>query len=345
MDEIKSDERALALFKGLVEHYLQDGQPVGSKTLAKEAGFGLSPATIRNVMGDLERLGLLRSPHASAGRVPTDAGLRLFVDSLLTVKPLSAGQLTQVQTELVVQSGADDLLTSASTLLADVSHLASLVVMPRAERRTLEHIEFLALSDQRVMAVLVTSNGGVSNRIFHCEQIYGAEELRRAGHFLAEHCVGKTLVQMQAWLAEHLQTLRQEVDESMRGVTDLATRLATEVSSEDEFVLKGESNLLTEQARPTDMERLRELFAAFDERRGMLQLLDRCARAEGVKVFIGTGSEYGFYEDYSLVAAPYEVDGEVLGMLGVVGPTRMAYGRVVSLVDVTARLVGAAMNK
>jgi len=345
MDELKSDERALVLFKGLVEHYLQDGQPVGSKTLANEAGFGLSPATIRNIMGDLERLGLLRSPHTSAGRIPTDAGLRLFVDSLLTVKPLSPGQLTQMHTELVVRSGTDDLLASASTLLADVSHLASLVVLPRAESKTLEHVEFLSLSDQRVMAVLVTSNGGVSNRVFRCEQEYGAEELRRAGQFLAEHCVGKTLMQMQSWLAQHLQELRQQVEVSLRGVTDLATGLAAQMSDEDEFVLKGESNLLTEQTRPADMERLRELFAAFDERRSMLQLLDRCTRAEGVQVFIGSSSEYGFYEDYSLVSAPYEVDGEILGMLGVIGPTRMAYDRVVSLVDVTARLVGAAMNK
>ena len=237
------------------------------------------------------------------------------------------------------------MLTSASSLLADVSHLASLVVMPRAERKTLEHIEFINLSEQRVMAVLVTSNGGVSNRVFHCDQLYAAEDLLRAGQFLAEHCLGKTLLQMQAWLAENLQELRQQVEVSLRGVTDLATRLAAEVTDKDDFVLRGESNLLTEQTRPTDMERLRELFAAFDERRAMLQLLDRCARADGVQVFIGSGSEYGFYEDYSLVAAPYEVDGEVLGLLGVVGPTRMAYDRVVSLVDVTARLVSAAMHK
>lgn len=345
MGENKSDERALVLFKGLVERYLHDGQPVGSKTLANEIGFGLSAATIRNVMGDLERLGLLRSPHTSAGRIPTDAGLRLFVDSLLTVKPLTPGQLAQLQKELVIQSGTEDLLTSASSLLADVSHLASLVVMPRAERKTLEHIEFINLSEQRVMAVLVTSNGGVSNRVFHCDQRYPAEDLRRAGQFLAEHCVGKTLAQMQAWLAENLQELRQQVEVSLRGVTDLATRLAAEGTDKDDFVLRGESNLLTEQTRPSDMERLRELFAAFDERRAMLQLLDRCARADGVQVFIGSGSEYGFFEDYSLVTAPYEVDGEVLGLLGVVGPTRMAYDRVVSLVDVTARLVSAAMHK
>ncbi len=345
MGEIKSDERALVLFKGLVEHYLQDGQPVGSKTLANEAGFGLSPATIRNIMGDLERLGLLRSPHTSAGRIPTDAGLKLFVDSLLTVKPLTGGQLNQMQTELALRSGTDDLLASASSLLADVSHLASLVVLPRAESKTLEHIEFLRLSDQRVMAVLVTRNGGVSNRVFHCGQDYDAEDLRRAGKFLAEHCLGKTLPEMKEWLAQHLQELGQQVEHSLRGVTDLAVGLSEQVSDEDDFVLKGESNLLTEQTRPADMEHLRDLFAAFDERRSMLQLLDRCTRAQGVQVFIGASSEYGFYEDYSLVAAPYEVDGEVLGMLGVVGPTRMAYDRVVSLVDVTARLVGAAMNK
>jgi len=345
MNATKSDDRALVLFKGLVEHYLEDGQPVGSKTLANGAGVGLSSATIRNVMGDLERLGLLRSPHTSAGRIPTDAGLRLFVDSLLTVKPLTPGQLALVQTELVTESGTEGLLSSASNLLAQVSHLASLVVMPRAERKTLEHIEFLSLSDQRVMAVLVTSDGGVNNRIFHCEQAYSAEDLRRAGQFLAEHCVGKTLVQMQGWLAEHLVELRQQVETSLRGVTDLATRLAEQVDDEDDLVLKGESNLLAEQARPADMQHLQELFAAFDERQGMLQLLDRCARAQGVQVFIGAESEYGFYEDYSLVAAPYEVDGEILGMLGVVGPTRMAYDRVVSLVDVTARLVGAAMTR
>ncbi|MEL0083208.1 MAG: heat-inducible transcriptional repressor HrcA [Gammaproteobacteria bacterium] len=345
MEEIKSDERSLVLFKGLVEHYLQDGQPVGSKTLASEGGYGLSAATIRNVMGDLERMGLLRSPHASAGRVPTDVGLRLFVDSLLTVKPLTPGQLAQLKTELVIQSGTENLLSSASQMLADVSRLASLVVLPRAERKTLEHIEFLALSDKRVMAVLVTSDGGVSNRLFHCDQEYGSDDLRRAGQFLAEHCIGKTLMEMQRWLAGHLQELREQVEDSMRGVTDLATRLSSEVGDEDELVLKGESNLLTEQTRPNDMERLRELFAAFDERRTMLQLLQRCAGAEGVQVFIGSNSDYGFYDDYSLVAAPYEVDGEILGMLGVVGPTRMAYDRVVSLVDVTARLVGAAMQK
>ena len=342
---MKSEERALGLFKGLVENYLELGQPVGSKTLADQEGNQLSSATIRNIMGDLERHGLLSSPHPSAGRVPTDAGLRLFVDSLLTVKPLTSGQIEQVQSDLMVQAGITDLVESASALLADVSQLAGLVVMPSAERKTLEHIEFLNLSEGRVMAVLVTSDGGVSNHLIHSDQQYAAEDLRRAGQFLAQRCVGKTLVQMRQWLASHLLELQAQVETSMRAVTDLATQLAVVGPGQESLVLKGESNLLAEQARPADMERLRELFAAFDERQSLLQLLDRCVGADGVQVFIGSGSDYGFYEDYSLVAAPYEVDGQVLGMLGVVGPTRMAYDRVVSLVDVTARLVGAALNR
>ncbi len=343
--ELRSEDRALVLFKGLVESYLKDGLPVGSKTLADRAGLGLSSATVRNIMGELEHLGLLKSPHTSAGRVPTDAGLRLFVDSLLTVKPLTTSELQQVQGELMATSPVDELMRSATTMLAEISQLAGLVAMPRVQRKTLAHIEFIGLSQERIMAVLVTADGTVSNRMIYAEQSYSRDDLRIAGQFLAEHCVGKTLEEMRHWLAGHLQELRDQVINSMQAVTDLANQLVNEDADQEHLLLRGESNLLTETTRPGDMERLRELFAAFDERQSMLALLDSCVDAKGVQVFIGSGSEFSFYEDYSLVAAPYEVAGEVLGVLGVVGPTRMAYDRVVSLVDVTARLVGAAMNR
>lgn len=339
------NERSQHLLKLLVEHYIRDGQPVGSRTLARDMGMQLSAATIRNVMADLEELGFVTSPHTSAGRIPTDKGYRFFVDTLLKFEPLEEEKVAEIQAQL--GQHPDDpkaLINVASKLLSTVTMLAGVVTLPRQSHASLSQIEFLPLSDNRVLAILVVNGREVQNRILQLERTYSAEELRRASNYLNREFAGKELKQVR----EHLLTQLKETRESLNQVMLDAIRLAQQVvnvpsnEGQMEYVIAGETNLMG-FAELSNVEKLKRLFEAFTQQRDILHLLDQSLRADGVQIFIGQESGYTILDDCSVVTAPYTLDKEVVGVLGVIGPTRMAYERVIPIVDITAKLLGAAL--
>jgi len=339
------NERAQHLLKVLVERYISDGQPVGSRALSREAGLSLSPATIRNVMADLEDLGLITAPHTSAGRMPTVSGYRFFIDSLLTVKPLQQEIVRQFQRDLVPVNDADDILETASRLLSDVTHMAGLVTLPRRESITFRMIEFLPLSEQRILVILVTNEQEVQNRIIHPSKSFSPSELTAAANYLNSAYAGKDLVTIRESLLQELQSTREQMNQEAIQAAEIAD-LALQDGGQPRrkgFVLTGEMNLM-DFDELASMERLRGLFSAFRQKEDMVHLLDRCLETSGVKIFIGEESGYEAFDQCSLVTASYAIDERSVGVLGVIGPTRMKYERVIPLVDLTAKLLGAALN-
>lgn len=339
-------ERAQQLLKLLVEHYIRDGQPVGSRTLSRGLGLNLSAATIRNVMADLEELGFVTSPHTSAGRVPTDKGYRFFVDTLLKFQPLEADKIAAIQSRLIEHS--DDpkaLVAAASQLLSSVTRLAGVVTLPRQSHSALSQIEFVPLSDNRVLAILVVNGREVQNRILQLERHFGAEELRRASNYLNQEFGGKELSAVRDHLVNQLKETREHLNEMMMDAIHLAQQVMSPPPSGSrmEYVMAGETNLMG-FAELSNVEKLRRLFDAFTQQRDILHLLDLSLKAEGVQIFIGQESGYTILDDCSIVTAPYTLDQEVVGVLGVIGPTRMAYERVIPIVDITAKLLGSALN-
>lgn len=344
-DEVLS-ERAQHLLKLLVEHYIRDGQPVGSRTLSRDSGLSLSSATIRNVMADLEELGFVTSPHTSAGRIPTDKGYRFFVDTLLRIKPLESEEVSELRRRLIEHLDDPKLLAAtASKMLSTVTRLAGLVTIPRPSHAALSQIEFLPLSDNRVLAIMVVNGREVQNRILQLDRPYSAEELRRASNYLNQQFAGRELVEVRHDLLEQLKATREHLNEMMLGAIHLAQRLMDPQaeSKRFEYVMAGETNLM-EFAELSNVEKLRRLFEAFTQQRDLLHLLDLSLRADGVQIFIGQESGYTILDDCSVVTAPYTLDDEVVGVLGVIGPTRMAYERVIPIVDITAKLLSSALN-
>ncbi len=339
------NERAQHLLKVLVERFIRDGQPVGSRTLAKESGMALSPATIRNVMADLEELGLVAAPHTSAGRVPTVQGYRLFVDSLLSVQPLEARTLDSMERQIESQAEPQRILAGASSMLAELTAMAGVVMLPRRGDLSLRRLEFLPLSDTRVLVILVISDSEVQNRIIHTERRFSAAELQQAANYLNQALAGKRMGQLRETLLREMEEARQSMNRMMLEAIQMAeqTFADDEASGQGDFVLAGQTQLM-DYAEMADMGRLRQLFDAFNQKRDLLQLLDRSLSAESMQIFIGSESGYGPLSDCSVIAAPYSVKGETLGVLGVIGPTRMNYQRVIPIVDVTAKLLGAALN-
>jgi len=336
-------ERALCLLKALTERYIREGQPVGSRTLAREAGLKLSPATIRNVISDLEEFGLVRSPHTSAGRVPTVQGYRLFVDTLLSVQPLEHSLLDELELNLGADTDSRELVETASTLLSDVTRLAGVVTIPRREHASLQRVEFLPLSEQKVLAILVISDQEVQNCILTMDRSYSASELQQYSNFLNEQFAGKEIHSVRAMLVSELRETRENLNRMMATAMDMADRVLGEAEQGSDYVLAGQTNLM-EFNELCNVTTLRHLFEAFNEKRQILGLLDQCVESEGVQIFIGEESGYEMLDECSLVTAPYSVDGQVLGVLGVIGPTRMAYERIIPIVDATARILSAALN-
>ena len=340
------NERAQYLLKALIQRFIRDGQPVGSRTLSRDSGLELSPATIRNVMSDLEQLGLVSAPHTSAGRIPTPQGYRLFVDTLVRYKQPREGEIRKLQSGLSEQQDDPDaLLGAVSSLLSNLTSLASVVTVPRGQRAILRQIEFLALSDNRVLAILVINDREVQNRILHTAQPHTAGELQKAANFINDNYVGNDLMQIRKRLINDLDKTRDSMNQAMHDIISVAqSAMEGAAAPPGEFVLSGETNLM-DFAELSDIETLRRLFDAFSKKRFMLQLLDKSINASGVQVFIGEESGYDILDDVSVVTAPYRVDADHIGVLGVIGPTRMAYDRVVPIVDITARLLASAMNQ
>jgi heat-inducible transcriptional repressor len=337
-------ERAQHLLKVLVERYINEGQPVGSRALARDAGLNLSPATIRNVMADLEELGLIIAPHTSAGRVPTVNGYRFFIDTLLTVKPLQQDIVQQLRHDLDHWESPEDLVETASRLLSDVTHMAGLVSLPRRETVAFRHIEFLPLSEQRILVILVTDEQEVHNKIIHAPREFSSSDLQAAANFLNSAYAGKDLAFIRDSLVQDLKRTREQLSQEIVDAAAIAElALAEQDRRRKAFVLSGEINLMDFSELATT-ERLRSLFETFHQREDIVQLLDRCIDTPGVRIFIGEESGYRAFNQCSLVTAPYSAGDQVVGVLGVIGPTRMDYERVIPLVDLTAKLVGAALN-
>ncbi len=338
-------ERAQLLLKALIENYIREGHPVGSRTLSRDSGLSLSSATIRNVMADLEDLGFVASPHTSAGRIPTDKGYRFFVDTLLKLKPLHHEEIEEIERRLTNEvSHGRSLVQSVSQMLSSVSHLAGLVTLPNPNYISLSHIEFVALSENRALAIMVMNNREVQNRVVQLDRATSAEELRRAANYLNEAFAGHSLPDVRAMLLKQLQETRQHMDQLMQEAIQVAQKVfASPSDGEVEYVIAGETNLMG-FAELSNVDRLRRLFEAFNEKHDILRLLDSCLRAEGIQIFIGQESGYRILDDISLVTAPYMIDNQVVGVLGIIGPTRMAYERVIPIVDVTAKLLGSALN-
>jgi heat-inducible transcriptional repressor len=335
------DKRAQSLLKTLVERYIAEGQPVGSRTLSKYAGLELSPATIRNVMSDLEELGFIASPHTSAGRIPTARGYRLFVDTLLTVKPLDQADMHEIR-DAIQPDQPQRLISHASHLLSQLTHFAGVVVAPRRKQPRIRQIEFLSLSEKRILLIIVTDGGDVQNRILFTQRTYTPSELTVAANYLNQHCAGLDFAQIRAGLTQELQQLRADMLELMNQALEVSTQAVKE--SSQQTVISGEKNLLEVDELSSNMGRLRALFEMFEQRTGLVQLLEVGSSSEGVQIFIGGESGLAPLDECSVIAAPYEIDGRVVGSIGVVGPTRMAYERVIPIVDITAKLLSSALS-
>ncbi len=343
--EISLTERAQHLLKVLVEHHIRDGRPVGSTTLSRDSGLKVSAATIRNTMSDLESMGLIQSPHTSAGRIPTQRGYRLFVDSMVKIQPLERVQLNQLESEISDrEKSAGEVLSTASSLLSQLTQMASVVMVPKRGQMVLRQLEFLSLSEGRVLAILVTNGNEVQNRILQTDRTLSESELRQAANWFNRTFVGEELSVVRARLVEELERARGEMDGAMQGIVRMAQQVVTSGKvGEDDVVVSGRSRLM-EYGELCEMDRLRQLFDAFGEKRDMIHLLDQCMEADGVQVFIGEESGYSSFDDCSVVTAPYRHEDGVVGVLGVVGPTRMAYDKVIPVVDMTAKILGSALN-
>ncbi len=335
------DRRAQILLKTLVERYIADGEPVGSRALSKFSGLDLSPATIRNVMADLEEMGFIASPHTSAGRVPTPRGYRFFVDTLLTVKPLDRVEINRLEGNLHPDQ-PQRLISSASQLLSQLTHFAGVVVAPRRKTPAFRHIEFLSLSERRILLIIVTAQGDVQNRILFTEKNYSPADLITAANFLNQNYAGLTFEDIRHRVQDELKQLRQDMMVLMTAALEAGDQALSEGT--ENYVISGEKNLLDSQDLASDMARLRELFELFEKKTLLMQILDVSNRAQGVQIFIGGESGISPLDECSVVTAPYEVDGRVVGTVGVIGPTRMAYERVIPIVDITAKLLTSALS-
>lgn len=335
-------ERAQHLLKVLIEHYIRDGQPVGSRLLAKESRLDLSPASVRNVMADLEELGLVTAPHTSAGRVPTVQGYRLFVDSLITVKPVEGPAVEDLAKTLKAGFDPNRVVKTASHWLSAMTQMAGVVMYPRRDRTSLRHVEFLRLSERRVLVILVTNDQEVQNRIIECKREYSASELEQAANYLTKSFVGHDLQEVRETIVEEMRRAKEDMDRIMRTALEMGERALADEPRGDDYALSGETNLMT-FSELADMERLRNLFESFHQNE-ILHLLDQCLNAARTNIFIGNESGYGPLDECSVVTTPYRVDDRVVGVLGVIGPTRMQYEKVIPIVDITAKLLGAALK-
>jgi heat-inducible transcriptional repressor len=344
MSSIEISDRAQVLLKALVERHIRDGMPVGSKTLMEEAGLPVSAATVRNVMSDLEDRGYLVSPHTSAGRVPTAAGYRLFVDTLLQTRPLEQEAISTLRSELNPDKTATELVQSATGLLSSITAHAGVITVPRQETKPLRQVEFLPLSGDRVLVILVVNEREVQNRIIHTQRAFSEEELREAADMVNQRFAGRPLEIVREEILYEMQEARSRIDTYMQATMDLASQALDTPEEAGGYLVTGETHLLG-SATAEELDKLRDLFDAFERKRDVLHLLERCSRAEGIQIFIGEEAGYEVFGDYSVVTAPYSDGGNTLGVLGVIGPTRMAYQRVIPIVDVTARMLSSALSR
>ncbi|MGE3774961.1 MAG: heat-inducible transcriptional repressor HrcA [Gammaproteobacteria bacterium] len=340
---IELSERAQHLFKLLIERYIADGQPVGSRTLARDTKLELSPATIRNVMADLEDLGLIKSPHTSAGRVPTARGYRFFVDSILTWRTPAPIDVQRLSSDIQSEHDVRRMLERTSTLLSDITRFAGLVMIPAVDQRALRQVEFLKLNDNRVLAILVVNDREVQNRIIRTARPYSSAELTEVANYLNSAFAGRDIRQVKHDILAEMNAARDEMNRLMQNAIEMAQQVFTDEQQGKDYVLAGQTNLM-EFTELSDIDKLRALFEAFNRKRDMLHLLDQALCANGVQIFIGEESGYQAFDDCSIVTSTYGRDGESRGVLGVIGPTRMPYEKVIPIVDLTAKVLSSALN-
>ena len=343
------DDRAKILLKTLVERYIDEGQPVGSRTLSRASGLDLSPATIRNVMSDLEELGLIASPHTSAGRIPTARGYRLFVDTMLTARsfdpthpPADLPAELRVAREQIQPDQPQRVITQAAQLLSSLSSFVGVVTAPR-KASVFRHIEFLRIGERRVLVIMVSPDGDVQNRLIFTARDYTQNELVEATNYLNTHYAGLTIEEVRERLKSEIEALRGEIAALMEAAVQAGTQALEENS--DQVVVAGEHHLLGVQDLGHDMGSLRKLFDVFEQKTELMRLLEVSSRADGVRIYIGGESRVVPFEELSVVTAPYEVDGVVVGRLGVIGPTRMHYDRMIQIVEITSRLMTHALSQ
>lgn len=334
------DERARHLLKALVERYIADGQPVGSRTLSKASGMDLSPATIRNVMSDLEELGLIVSPHTSAGRIPTARGYRLFVDTMLTMQRDQFPATGALAPPRLAPDQPQKVFSNAANILSSLSQFVGVVMAPR-RTSVFRHIEFLRLSEKRFLVIIVSPDGDVQNRVIFTETDYTQTQLIEASNFLNSHYAGMAVEEVRERLQREVEALRGEIASLMQAAVQVSSEV---IESRDEVVISGERNLLAVSDFSGDMGNLRKLFDLFEQKAQLMRLLDVSSRAEGVRIYIGGESQVVPYHELSVVTAPYEVDGQVVGTLGVIGPMRMPYEKMIQIVDITAKMVSSALS-
>ena len=338
------NNRAQYLLKLLIQKYISEGMPIGSRTLSKDSNLDLSPATIRHVMSDLETMGLISSPHTSAGRIPTSLGYRMFVDTLVRYKEPEEFDIEGIQSELIKKSdNTNQLVSKVSGILSRITSLAGVVSVPKKRQVTLRQIEFLPLSDNRILAILILNNSEVQNRIINTKDSYSVEDLQRAANYINENYARTELNKIREFLIHDLEKTRETMNRAMIDIISVAQSAMEGTNEKKDFVLAGEHNLM-DFAELSDVETLKQLFDAFSKKQMMIDLLDRSINASGVQIFIGSESGYEIFDDCSIVTSPYKVDHHQIGVLGVIGPTRMEYDRVVPIVDLTAKLLSSALN-
>ena len=333
------DKRAQTLLKALISHHIGDGQPVGSKTLATTSSLDLSPASIRNIMKDLEDAGFIISPHTSSGRVPTQKGYRFFVDSLVTMKSLNQSEISALKDQLIM-SDNKHLISSVADTLSHLTKFAGVVLIPRAKKIAFKHIEFLELSKNRILVIIVTDDGGVQNRVLYTENNYNKQNLLEASNFFNQHYAGYNIEEVKSRLVNELKTMKTEMVTLMTA----AIETSDDIDQNENLVMSGQRNLLETSELSQNVSSVRKIVEVFEKKSALLQLLEKSHRANGIQIFIGEESGYKALDECSVITAPYEADGEVLGMLGVIGPTRMAYERVIPIVDITAKLLGSSIK-
>ena len=336
--------RASSLLKTLVEMHIREGQPIASKNLQGESGLSVSPATVRNIMAELEDLGYLVSPHTSAGRIPTAQGYRFFVDSLLQVGPVEQGAVSALNAALDPNRSTSELVQSASNLLAQITYQTGIVTVPKPASSQLRQIEFLPLSGDRVLVILVINEREVQNRIIQMQRPMNEEQLKAAADIINQRYAGADLSQVKTQIVREMAEARSRIDAYLEAALELASVAIDTQEQSENVMVTGEASLLN-QASPEDMQKLRELFDAFERKRDLLELLERCSRADGIQIFIGEEAGFDVFGDFSVITAPYAQGSQSLGVLGVIGPTRMAYERVIPIVDVTARMLSAALSR
>lgn len=342
MNKVNINDRSQQILKALITRYIRDGQPVGSKTIAEEVAGSLSSATIRNIMADLEEAGYVKSPHTSAGRVPTVMGYRFFVNNILQIKQkVGVEDIQELQQQLGANNSGQELVETASSFISSLTHLTGIVTLPKHEQVIFRHIEFLPLSNNKILVILVMNECDVQNLIIQTDREFSHSELQDAAQFLMTNYSGKSLLEIRKILLQEMRNHHQNINKMMSTVFDTAEK--TLQKQQEDYIIAGESNLLNMQE--TSVDQLRLLFSAFSNKQDILHILDKCLHSEGVQIFIGGESGYELFDNCSLITAPYTIDNKILGVLGVIGPTRMDYERVINAVDVTAKLLSAALKE